>query len=94
MCFTDTPDYHAVDFGKSRTQVSNVIRRRVTDAILAVSPVPASSHFETIPAGAEIETTDDMNTLGLHPVTYDGRELLVFTRDIRERTVRSSSAEA
>ena len=74
--------------------MSNVLHLRVTDPIVAVSPVPASSDFVTIPAGAVIDTTDDMNTLGLHPVTYDGRELLVFTRDIRERTVRSSSAEA
>jgi hypothetical protein len=94
LYFTDTLDYYAVDFGKSRTQVSNVVRLRVTDTIVAVSPVPASSDFVTIPAGAVIETTDNMNTLGLHPVTYEGRELLVFTRDIRERTVRLFSAEA
>jgi hypothetical protein len=78
-----------------------VVRLRVTDTILAVSPTPASSGLVTIPAGAVIETTDNMNTLadnmstlGLHPVTYEGQELLVFTRDILERTVRLSSAEA
>jgi len=86
--------YHAVDFRKDRTQVSNVVRLHVTDAIVAVSPVPATSDFVTIPAGAVIDTRDNMNILGLHPVTYDGRELMVFTRDIRERTVRLLSAEA
>ena len=74
--------------------MSNVVRLRVTDTILAVSPVPAGSGFVTIPAGAVIETTDNIINLGLHAVTYEGRELLVFTRDIRERTVRSSTAEA
>jgi hypothetical protein len=74
--------------------LSNVVRLRITDAILAVSPVPASSHFVMIPAGAVIETKDKMNTLGLHPVTYDGGELVDFTRDIRERTVRLRTAEA
>ena len=79
---------------KDRTKLSNVVRLGVTDTIVAVSPVPAGSDFVTIPAGAVIETTDDMNTLGLHPVTCEGRELLVFTRDIRERTVRLRTAEA
>jgi hypothetical protein len=74
--------------------VSNVVRLRVTDTILAVSPIRASPDLVMIPAGAVLETTDNINNLGLHPVTYDGRELLVFTRDIRERTVRLSSAEA
>ena len=66
----------------------------VTDTIVAVSTVPTSSDFVTIPTGAVIETKDNMSTLGLHPVTYDGRELLVFMRDILERTVRVFSAEA
>jgi hypothetical protein len=85
------PGHHAVDFGKDRTKLSNVMHLRVTDTIVAVS---ASSDLVVIPAGGVIDTSDNMNTLGPHPVTYDGRELLVFTRDIRERTVRSSSAEA
>lgn len=74
--------------------MSNVVRLRVTDTIIAVSPIPANPDLVTIPAGAVLETTDNINNLGLHPVTYDGRKLLVFTRDIRERTVRLTSAEA
>jgi hypothetical protein len=96
LYFADTPGYHAVDLGEDR-YVSNVVRLRVTDTIVAVSAVSfvtASSEFVTIPVGAVIEATENMNTLGLHPVTYDGRELFVFTRDIREGTVRVSSAKA
>jgi hypothetical protein len=93
LYFTDTLDTMRL-FGKDRTQVSNVVRLRVTDTILAVSPTPTNSALVMIPVGAVIQTSDNMNTLGLHPVNYDGRELLVFTRDIRERTVRLSSAEA
>jgi hypothetical protein len=54
---TDIPDYYAVDFGKVETQVSNVVRLRVTDTIVAVSPVLVTSDFVTIPAEAVIETT-------------------------------------
>jgi hypothetical protein len=36
--------------------------------------------------------TNNMNALGLHPVTYDVRELLVFNRDIRERTILHSGS--
>jgi hypothetical protein len=81
-------------FGKDGFQVSNVVRLRVTATILAVSPMPASSDLVMIPVGAVLATTDNINNLGLHAVTYNGRELLMFTRDIRERTVRLSSAGA
>jgi hypothetical protein len=81
-------------FGKDGFQVSNVVRLRVTATILAVSPMPASSDLVMIPVGAVLATTDNINNPGLHAVTCNGRELLVFTRDIRERTVRLSSAEA
>lgn len=40
----------------------------------------------TIPAGAMIETSDDLTETGLHRVAFDGKDLLAFTRDIRERT--------
>ena len=72
--------------------MSNLARLRVTDTILAFLPVPPNPDFVEIPIGAVIETTDNFSKRGLHPVTYDGETLLVFTRDIRERTQRASVA--
>jgi len=44
------------------------------------------SRFVVIPAGSIVNTSDDFPGPGFHPVMYDGRDLLAFTRDIRERT--------
>jgi len=41
--------------------------------------------FVTIPAGAMIETSDDLTERGLHHVVFDGKDTLPITRDIRER---------
>lgn len=56
----------------------------VTSSILAV-PAGADHDFVTIPAGAVIETFDLVEP-GLHRITFDGRTLLAFTRDIQQRT--------
>ncbi len=57
----------------------------VTSSFLAVA-ASAEHKFVTIPAGATIQTSDDLVEPGLHQVTFDGRALLAFTRDIQERT--------
>ena len=51
----------------------NLVRLRVIDTI---SLVPTDSDFMTIPAGAGTETTDNIIISVLHPVTYDGQDLL------------------
>jgi hypothetical protein len=71
-----------------------MVRLCVTDTILAVEDTPSGPDIITNPPGAMIETTDSIRNSGANPVTYEGRELLVFTRDIRDRTARLSSAEA
>jgi hypothetical protein len=60
-------------------------RLRVTSSFLAV-PLTYHRGFITIPAGATIETSDDLVRPGLVEVSFDGKNLLAFTRDIRERT--------
>jgi len=59
----------------------------VTSSILAVAAT-AEHKFVTIPAGATIQTFDDLLEPGLHRVMFDGRKLLAFTRDIQERTAQ------
>jgi hypothetical protein len=68
------------------SKVFHVVHRRVTDSILAVASTPRNPDFITIPAGSVIETADDFSKPGLHRVTFDGKDLLAFTRDILERT--------
>ncbi len=58
---------------------------QVTSSILAVA-AGADHDFVTIPAGAVIVTSDEIVEPGLHRVTFDGRALLAFARDIQERT--------
>jgi hypothetical protein len=53
-----------------------------------------SSGFVTLPAGAVIETTDDLGEPGLHEVRCYDKNLLAFTRDIHERTKELSSTVA
>ena len=60
---------------------------RVKSSILAV-PMARHHGFVTIPVGSMIETADDLSHPGFRRVTFDDRELLVFARDIRERTER------
>lgn len=61
-----------------------VVLLRVQSEILAVTAT--SQRFVTIPAGVVIQTSGDLTEPGLHHITYQGQDLLAFTRDIRERT--------
>ena len=64
------------------------VRLHVVSPMLAVTPQDANPGFVDIPVGSVIETLDDLSEPGLHPVTFEGRQLLAFARDIRERSVR------
>jgi len=48
----------------------------------------ATADYVTIPETAMIETTDDLSEPGFRQVRYEGKRLLVFGRDIHERTRR------
>jgi hypothetical protein len=72
--------------------MATAVRLYVISEILAV-PMQTEKHaFITIPAGAIIETSEDFVEPGLRPVKFDGRDLLAFTRDIREHTERVESS--
>lgn len=62
-----------------------LIHLRVKSPFLAIA-TPPRHEFVTIPAGAIIETLDDLAEPGLHPMKFGGVALLAFTRDIKERT--------
>ena len=72
------------------------VRLHVTLPILAITAQLSKHNFVDIPAGSVIEASGDLSEPGLHPVTFEGRQLLVFTGDIAERTepVRGASSES
>ena len=61
-------------------------RFRVISPFLAVRSSPRHERFVTVPQGAIIETTDDLQEPGLGTVMVGGDILLAFHRDIVERT--------
>jgi hypothetical protein len=67
-----------------------VARRRVTVELLTVTQCETKSSFVTIPEGSIIETTNELQEPGLCVVNFDGKELLAFTRDLREKTEKLS----
>lgn len=57
----------------------------VKAALLTVTAT--SDHkFVTVPAGVKIECSDNLAEPGFVHITFDGTDLLAFTRDIHERT--------
>ena len=72
--------------------MSLMLHLRVTSEILAVASRPTNHSFVTIPTGSMIETSDDLAEPGLRWVTFEGKDLLAFTRDIRERTEKVKTA--
>ena len=62
------------------------VRLHVISPILAITAQDTKNNFVDIPAGSMIETSVDLSERGLHPVKFDGRDLLAFVRDIQERT--------
>jgi len=70
-----------------------LVRLRVRSEILAV-PVVYHHGFIKIAAGSIIETADDLAEPGLHHVSFDGKDVLVFARDILERTEKIQTMES
>jgi hypothetical protein len=70
------------------------VRLHVISEILAMPTQTEKHAFITIPAGSAIETSEDLAEPGLRPVMFEGRQLLAFTRDIREHTQRVEAAMA
>jgi hypothetical protein len=60
-------------------------RFRVVSAFAAMED-PRSRRFVTIPVGSIVETFDDLHQPGFLHIRVDGRTLLAFKRDIKERT--------
>jgi hypothetical protein len=50
----------------------------------------ATADYVTIPETAVIQTADDLAEPGFRQVRYEGESLLVFGKDIQERTQRIS----
>jgi hypothetical protein len=69
--------------------MNQTIHLRVMSPLLALA---ATGDYVTIPETAVIETTDDLAETGFSRVRYERESLLVFTRDIQERTQRISMA--
>lgn len=65
--------------------MASAVRMHVTSDIMAVTVQPTIPRFVNIPVGSVIETSNDLLQPGLHPVTFEGRELLAFAQDIQER---------
>jgi hypothetical protein len=65
------------------------IHLKVMSSLLAIR---ATEDFVTIPANSVIATTDDLAKPGYRLVRYLGESLLVFMRDIQERTQRMAVA--
>jgi hypothetical protein len=58
---------------------------RVVSPFLAVQPSAQTERFVTVPVGALIETSADLQEPGLVTVTVTGNPMLAFHRDISER---------
>jgi hypothetical protein len=71
-----------------------IVRLRVKQAFIAVASDSHDHGFTTIPVGSTIQSADDFVIPGLRPVTFDGQDLLAFTKDIRECTERIDAGSA
>jgi hypothetical protein len=65
--------------------MQSVARFRVVSSFLAVHLSAQKERFMTVPVGAIIETSEDLQDAGMVTVTMNGAHLLAFHRDIMER---------
>jgi hypothetical protein len=63
----------------------SVVCFRVVSPFLAVQLSAHKERFITVPVGAIIKISSDLQELGFVTITLDGGTLLAFHRDIRER---------
>lgn len=68
--------------------MQSVARFRVVSSFLAVRLSAHREHFVTVPVGAIIKTSSELQDPGLVTVSVDGDTLLAFHRDIIERSER------
>ena len=61
-------------------------RFRVVSSFRAVQLSAHKERFVTVPVGAIVETSADLQEPGLVTITLNGNSLLAFHRDILERT--------
>ena len=66
--------------------MQSVARFRVVSSFLAVQLSAERERFTTVPVGAIIETTEDLQGAGMVTITMNGARLLAFHRDIMERS--------
>jgi hypothetical protein len=65
-----------------------VARFRVVSPFVAVYLAVHRERFVTVPVGAILETSPDLEEPGLVTITLDGDTLLAFIRDILQHTER------
>jgi len=66
--------------------MQSVARFRVISSFLAVQLSAQKERFVTVPIGAIIETSADLQEPGLVTISLNGGTLLAFHRDIMERS--------
>jgi hypothetical protein len=66
--------------------ISSSARYRVLSPLLTVRKYSETRGFFTVPAGAIVETAGELEPPGLIPIRVFGQLLLVFSRDLSERT--------
>jgi len=65
--------------------MQSVARFRLVSSFLAVQLSAQKERFMTVPVGAIIETSEDLQDAGMVTITMNGARLLAFHRDIMER---------
>ena len=65
--------------------MQSVARFQVVSSFLAVQLSAEKQRFTTVPIGAIIETSEDLQDAGMVTITMNGTHLLAFHRDIMER---------
>jgi hypothetical protein len=68
--------------------MGSVARFRVVSPFPGVHVAVHKERFVTIPVGAEIETSEELQDPGVVTFTLNGYTILAFHRDILERTER------
>jgi hypothetical protein len=61
-------------------------RYRVVAPLLSVRKYSEARGFFTVPAGAIVETAGEIESAGLIPIRVYGQLMLVFSRDLHERS--------
>ena len=62
-----------------------VLNLRVTSPFFAIRQSSQGPAFFTVPKGAVVETTEELEQPGLVPITVENQPLFAFLRDLRER---------